>query len=311
VLLRQHTRICPHSVGFSPALAIPRGLRRFHFKEHSTVHPIANGELSFASVIGAWHRFRALFSEPLCAALPERVQLSGHNTMVKQRKQEIRAVQRPARRELPSHVVIAGAVCLAAGIAIGYYFGKQSSIPANAPTASRVTESIPNPSNFTKEEASLKSLVAVNPRDSHAMIHLGNLYYDHGRHSDAVEWYGKALEIDPNNVNVRTDRGTSLWNLGQADAALAEFGKSLEVNPTHPHTLYNMGVVYLNGKNNVEEARKAWQRLLASNPDYPERSRVEQQLATLSNRPSAPGSGPPGGAGQSGSVHDLLDRMKE
>jgi cytochrome c-type biogenesis protein CcmH/NrfG len=206
-------------------------------------------------------------------------------------------------------VVIAGAVCLAAGIAIGYYFGKQSSAPADPPDAVQAPGTIPNPSDFTQEEASFKSRLAANPRDSHAMIHLGNLYYDHGRHSDAVEWYGKALEVDPNNVSVRTDRGTSLWNLGQADAALAEFGKSLEVNPTHPQTLYNMGVVYLNGKNNVEEARKAWQRLLASNPDYPERSRVEQQLATLSNRPSPPGSSAPA-SGRSGSIHDLLDRMK-
>jgi cytochrome c-type biogenesis protein CcmH/NrfG len=231
--------------------------------------------------------------------------------MAKQRKQEIRPAQPSVRRESPVHVVIAGAVCLALGVAIGYYFGRQSSVPGTPAAAAQAPATVPNPSNLIQEESNLKSLISANPRDSHAMIHLGNLYYDNGRHREAAEWYGKALELDPNNVNVRTDRGTSYWNLGQADAALAEFGKSLEIDPTHPQTLYNLGVVYLHGKNNASEARKAWQKLLALHPDYPERSRIEQQLTALSTQAPASGPSQPGRPGQSGSIQELLDRMKK
>jgi len=102
-----------------------------------------------------------------------------------------------------------------------------------------------------------------------ALIPLGNLYYDNGKFAEAVQYYGKALATDPNNVNVRTDLGTCYWNLGQADAAIGEFQKSLGVNPSHAQTLYNLGIVYLHGKNDAVEARKAWERLLATNPDYP------------------------------------------
>jgi tetratricopeptide (TPR) repeat protein len=137
-------------------------------------------------------------------------------------------------------------------------------------------------------------MIQSNPRDVNALTQLGNLYYDHGQFRDAAEWYGKALEINPNNADVRTDRGTSYWNLGQADAAIAEFQKALEADPSHAQTLYNLGVVYLNGKNNPAEAKKVWERLLASNPNYPDRAKLQQQIAALSAPPAgAPSSAAP------------------
>jgi tetratricopeptide (TPR) repeat protein len=134
------------------------------------------------------------------------------------------------------------------------------------------------------------------------------LYYDNGRHREAVDWYGRALELDPGNANVRTDRGTSYWNLGQADAAIDEFKKSIEIAPTHPQTLYNLGVVYLHGKNNPAEARKFWEKLLAANPNYPDSAKIRQQLDALSNTGTGAA---PANRGGSGSVEDLLQRMKK
>jgi hypothetical protein len=65
--------------------------------------------------------------------------------------------------------------------------------------------------------------------------------------------------------------------------------------------------VYLNGKNNHEEARKNWEQLLATHPDYPERARVERQLATL--RPAGLSTGD-SGKGPASNVEDLLHRLK-
>jgi len=127
----------------------------------------------------------------------------------------------------------------------------------------------------------------ANPKNLDALIQLGNLYYDQGQHLQAVEWYGKALDIDPRNPNVRTDRGTSYWNLNRPDEAIAEFRKSLDVDPGHAQTLYNLGLVYLQGKNNIVEAKKAWQKLLAANPNYPNRADIERQLASMAAPPPA------------------------
>ncbi|MEK7243190.1 MAG: tetratricopeptide repeat protein, partial [Thermodesulfobacteriota bacterium] len=133
----------------------------------------------------------------------------------------------------------------------------------------------------------LRALLMANPKNLNALIQLGDLYYDQGQHLQAVEWYGKALDIDPRNPNVRTDRGTSYWNLNRPDEAIAEFQKSLQVDPGHAQTLYNLGLVYLQGKNNIAEAKKAWQKLLAVNPNYPNRTDIERQLASMAAPPPA------------------------
>jgi cytochrome c-type biogenesis protein CcmH/NrfG len=236
--------------------------------------------------------------------------------MVNQRKQA--APQVPAKS--PANVVLVGVICLAVGLAIGYYFGRQSAgtvAPAESPVAAQAPSPnsgsqtpLVDPVVFQENERRLKSALSANPKDVNALVQLGNLYYDSNRFGDAVDYYARALEVNPRNVGVRTDRGTSYWNLGQADNAIAEFQKSLEVDPSHAQTLYNLGVVYIHGKNNPAEARKAWEKLLATNPDYPERARVQEQINALAAAPAMPASSGAGKKGEAKGVEDLLQRIK-
>jgi cytochrome c-type biogenesis protein CcmH/NrfG len=210
--------------------------------------------------------------------------------------------------ENSSHILFAGVICLVVGLAVGYYFGERSA-ESRVPFQSQGQSQIPveNPSAFLQEEATLKSTLRSNPKDLNTLIQLGNLYYDHRQFQEAVEYYGRALEMDPKNTNVRTDRGTSYWNIGQSDAAISEFKKSLEVDPTHAQTLYNLGVVYLDGKNDHEEARRTWERLLATNPNYPERAKVERQLTSLRSAGSSSGRDE---KEPTSNVQDLMQRLK-
>ncbi len=227
--------------------------------------------------------------------------------MAKEKKAEVRTV---VVRQSPVGVIIACACCLGVGLAIGYFYGRETGRAAVA--GSPAQEPTPGAPSSLQSEMTIKSMLASNPKDLNARIQLGNLYYDSGRFGEAVEAYGQALEIDPRNPDVRTDRGTCYWNMGQPDAALAEFRKSLEVAPTHAQTLYNMGVVYLNGKKDPVQARAAWEKLLATNPNYPDRAKVQEQIAALSAPAAAPATSPPQGAAtQSPSVEDLLNRLKK
>lgn len=231
--------------------------------------------------------------------------------MATQRKQQVQTKQgsSPATNETAARLFLTGFVCLCIGLGIGYLFGKQSA-GVSAPVASMPfpaqTSPLPqgqppqNPAVAAQNEASLRSLLMANPKNLDALIQLGNLYYDQGQHLQAVEWYGKALEIDPRNPNVRTDRGSSYWNLNRPDEAIAEFQKSLQVDPGHAQTLYNIGLVYLHGKNNIAEAKKAWQKLLAVNPNYPNRADIERQLASMAAPPPAGVPAAPKNAGSAG-----------
>jgi cytochrome c-type biogenesis protein CcmH/NrfG len=224
----------------------------------------------------------------------------------------------PSRTDSPVNLLLTGVICLAVGLGIGYYFGRQFaevSVPAQSVPSQQMPQSGPaaplqDPAAFMQQEAALKAMLTVNPKDLNSLVQLGNLYYDSARYQQAIEYYGKAVQIDPKNPNVQTDLGTSYWNINQADPAIAAFEKSLAVDPGHAQTLYNLGVVYLHGKNDVERAKKAWQTLLAKNPGYPDRAKVEQQLAALASpqsaAPAAPAANQPGSQG----VEDLLERMK-
>jgi tetratricopeptide (TPR) repeat protein len=200
--------------------------------------------------------------------------------------------------------LLASIICLVVGLALGYYWGKES---ADSTHQAQSATPFDNTSGFLQDEAALKSMLLSNPRDLNTLIRLGNLYYDHRQFREAIDYYGRALDIDPNNPDVRTDRGTSYWNIGQTDAAIGEFQKSLDVNPGHAHTLYNLGLVYLNGKSNQDEARKAWERLLVANPNYPERAKVEQQLAALTSAGSSSGSIKE----PTSDIQNLMQRLKD
>ena len=228
----------------------------------------------------------------------------------------------PQAKDSAGNMLFVGIICLAVGLAAGYYFGKNAGsstppIAASSSTAGAPQPQTPliDPAEFQRNEASLKALISTNPKDANAMVKLGNLYYDSSRFLEAVDWYGKALEIEPNNISARTDRGSCYWSLGRADEAIAEFQKSLQLNPTHSQTLYNMGIVYLHGKNDMNQTRQYWEKLLATNPEYPDRARIQSMLAAMTapaaGAPAQPAASPGQSKAGSSSMDDLFKKMKK
>ncbi len=193
-----------------------------------------------------------------------------------------------------------GLVCLMAGLLIGYLF-RGSSAPvtssgqlvANAPGQASApgTGSTPPGSTPALTAESLQPLAApllaavrADPRNVEALVQLGNLYYDHQLYPQAIEYYSRALELKPNDVNVRTDLGTAYWYSNLPQQAVKEYEKSLAINPSHPNTLFNMGIVRSQGLRDPAGAIAAWEKLLKTNPGYPEKQRVLNLIAQAKNQ---------------------------
>ena len=181
------------------------------------------------------------------------------------------------------------AFCLLLGVALGYLF-RGSASPAATPAAASTTT--PQGSGFQKQQpdpnaqaalaqAAAPLLEAVNkdPNDFDSLVKLGNLYYDGQQFPNAIQYYERALVIHPDNPDVRTDMGTAYWYTGNAEKALAAMETSLKYRPGHPQTLFNLGWVRWQGKQDPKGAIEAWQQLLKANPDYPQRQQVEQYIA--------------------------------
>jgi cytochrome c-type biogenesis protein CcmH/NrfG len=192
-------------------------------------------------------------------------------------------------------------ITLAIGIAVGYF--ARGSAPASVPNetaqAASVTAGLTggamagaqlpgigtmqqqqpaSPEMIAKAAEPLLAQLKTNSKDFDTLVKLGNLYYDGSAYPQAIEYYQKALNVQPNNPDVRTDLGTSFWYAGDPDKAIANFEKALAVRPNHPGTLFNLGIVKWQGKKDPKGAIMAWEKLLQTNPDYPQKDQVQMLI---------------------------------
>ena len=119
-----------------------------------------------------------------------------------------------------------------------------------------------------EEINALKEAVAKNPRDSRSLLRLANLYHDAAKYDQAVDLYGQALALTPDDVNARTDMGICLRELGRPDDAIAEFRKSISTDPRHWQSWLNLGVVNLFDKQDVASAAEAFAKVEELNPTF-------------------------------------------
>ena len=124
--------------------------------------------------------------------------------------------------------------------------------------------------DHAKDEARIKALeqeVAQNPSNLNAWIELGNLYFDASQFSQSIEAYQKALALDANNADVWTDLGVMYRRNGQPQKAIEAFDKAIQVDPSHEISRFNKGIVLLHDLNDPQGAIKAWESMLAINPN--------------------------------------------
>ena len=187
-------------------------------------------------------------------------------------------------------------VCLLLGMAGGWLIrGSQSPATAVAavetasPSASAPAamgggmNAQPTPEQMKKmadtQAAPLIEKLKSDPNNPELLTSVGNFYYDAQQYPIAVDYYGRALKAKPADAGVRTDMATAYWYMGNADTAIAEFNKSLTYEPNKANTLFNLGLVKWQGKMDINGAVADWEKLLATNPNYEAKDKVEEMIA--------------------------------
>ena len=146
-------------------------------------------------------------------------------------------------------------------------FVSQSASASSAPAPA-------DPALVKKLEDQLKA----DPKNFEALRQLGNLRYDERNYAEAAALYGKALQVRPDDADVRSDRGGALLQSRQTDEAIQELQAVLAKNPTHPQALFILGVALIEGKGDREGALANWRKLVASHPELPELDAVKRQI---------------------------------
>jgi cytochrome c-type biogenesis protein CcmH/NrfG len=103
------------------------------------------------------------------------------------------------------------------------------------------------------------------------------------------------VQADPNNVDLRTRLASSLYRSGDVDGAIAQLDEGLRHDPKDANSLFNLGMIRLEGKGDGKGALAAWQKLLKSNPQLSAERKAEVQklmadvLTTLGDAQAAKG----------------------
>lgn len=173
------------------------------------------------------------------------------------------------------------------GVIVGYMLGVSRTGAGSLPMAAVQAAAAPAPGLANEQELQgWRNILASDPKNLRANVELANRLYDAGRYGDALPYYQQAFTIDSKNVNVSTDLATALYYAGRADEALAQFERSLAIDPKHGQTLFNLGIVKRDARNDPKGAIAAWERLLTSVPDYPDAAKVRTMIAELKARVS-------------------------
>jgi cytochrome c-type biogenesis protein CcmH/NrfG len=184
-------------------------------------------------------------------------------------------------------------ISLVVGLAIGYLFrGSQS--PAAPPPQPAANAQSATPAGAMgrhmpsleemkqmadKKAAPLLEMLKTDPNNSGLLIQVGKIYSSTHQFKEAASYYGKALQVDPKNVAIRTEMASCLYYNGDVDEAISQLQQSLHYDPKDANSLFNLGMIKWQGKQDSKGALAAWQQLLKANPQLSaERKATVQKL---------------------------------
>jgi tetratricopeptide (TPR) repeat protein len=126
-------------------------------------------------------------------------------------------------------------------------------------------------------QRTLKSYVALRPKDSLGWFNLGVAYDYDGKFNEALDAYGKAREQDDKNPAIRNNVGRIYFKRGKFDEAITELQAALQRDGQSADARHNLAIVYseqgrqletqqkpTEAKAKYDAADKEWRLLLAS-----------------------------------------------
>jgi tetratricopeptide (TPR) repeat protein len=172
----------------------------------------------------------------------------------------------------------------------GLYACKGKNENAGMPEGPTGTDLTPG---FKQHADMLESALKDDPNNSGLLIQLGNLYYDWGqsdlenkaqtadptiRWTRAVDFYKRALTINPKDVNVRVDMANLIRYMGKPDEAINEYRTAISQDPKHPQARINLIATLGEDKKDYKGAVSEYDALLKALPDQANNTALKEQV---------------------------------
>jgi Flp pilus assembly protein TadD len=119
-----------------------------------------------------------------------------------------------------------------------------------------------------------------NPNHAEAYYSRGTAHFHKGQYDQAISDFDKALEINPNDAKAYYNRGIACCKKGQYDQAIPDFTKALEINPRDAEAYYNRGITFCQ-KGQHDQAISDFKKAFEINPNNPRylEAYVNQEIA--------------------------------
>jgi Flp pilus assembly protein TadD len=111
-----------------------------------------------------------------------------------------------------------------------------------------------------------RQVLQAAPGNENAWCFLGMVCHDQARYDDAVEAYGRALEIRAEFPVALSNLGNTLKQLGRLDEAIASCQRALDFKPDYSTAYNNLGVAYV-AKGDLDLAKTTFEKSLDLMPN--------------------------------------------
>jgi tetratricopeptide (TPR) repeat protein len=118
---------------------------------------------------------------------------------------------------------------------------------------------------LAEAERDYRATLDADPAHTDALHLLGVLRHQQGRHAEAADLVGRAVQLRPDDAGLQLNLGNALKALGHLDGAIERFRNALTLAPEFPLAHYNLGNAYAAAGRHAD-AVDAYQRSLRFSP---------------------------------------------
>ena len=116
--------------------------------------------------------------------------------------------------------------------------------------------------------ATYQAGLILDPKNYDLYLSLGDIYMAEFDLDKAIKYYCDAITIDPSQARGYSKAGIALWEKDYLEEALVAYHKAVELDDSNPHFHNNLGILYLDGLMDAEQALEYFETAIELNPNY-------------------------------------------
>ncbi len=122
--------------------------------------------------------------------------------------------------------------------------------------------------NIEAAVATYHAGLILDPKNYDLYLSLGDTYMADYDLDNAIRTYCDAITLNPNDARGYSKAGIALWEKDYLEEALVAYHKAVELAPENEFAQNNLGILYLDGLMDAEQALEYFEEAIAINPSY-------------------------------------------